>query len=310
MHLQFLTLAIAALSSAFVHADDNKQKANGAITPKTEGETPAGKPYVYKTSAGVERNMEIYFPPNNNPATAKVPGLILFHGGGWQGGSLQKLRYACEYFASRGIVCATAEYQMLGKKGLAQLPAGHSIKRVCVTDAKSAIRWFKQNSTSLGIDPTRIITGGGSAGAHISALATMNSGLSDPTDPADVDTHVAAYLWFNPAFTAQDKKDPEIDVLHHLKADLPPTFVIFGDKDEWRAGWDTAHAKWQSLGVKSIDLLIAPNQKHGFFNYEPWKTSCLIAADEFLTKNGFLTGEPTLPVPQPEHRLQVTPPAK
>lgn len=253
-----------------------------------------GKPFVYKTSAGVERKMEIFFPPNHDPAKSKVPGMILFHGGGWQSGNLGQFRFACNYFASRGLVCATAEYQMLGAKELPELEKGESMKRVCVTDAKSAIRWFKQNAEQLGIDPKRVITGGGSAGGHISALATMNPGLNDPADPKDIDTSVVAYIWFNPAFDPKDSEDPEIDILTHLKADLPPAIVFFGDQDEWKVGWDAAHEKWKSLGTKSIDLQIAEGATHAFFNNDSWRAVTLIAADEFLVKQGLLTGAATL----------------
>jgi acetyl esterase len=263
---------------------------------KDEGDGAAGKPYIYKTSGGKERQMEVYFPPNHDPAKAKVPGLILFHGGAWTGGTLDQFRYACAYFASRGLVCATVEYQMLAK-GAANRPQGHSKKRVCVTDAKSSIRWFKQHAGELGIDPDRIITGGGSAGGHISALATMNPGLNDPADVKDVNTKVVAYLWFNPAFAAGDVMDSEIDVLQHLQADLPPAIVFFGDQDHWKKGWDTAHAKWLSLGTATIDLRIAPGQGHSFFNKEPWRTVSLIEADKFLVHHGLLTGEPKLQAP-------------
>lgn len=258
---------------------------------------PPGRDFVYKTSAGRERHIELFFPPGHDAGTTKVPGMILFHGGGWQGGTLAQFRKACGYFASRGLVCATAEYQMLGKAELAQLPAGQSRKRVCITDAKSAIRWFRQHAAEFGVDPSRIIVGGGSAGGHISALATMNPGLNDPADPKDVDAPVAAYLWFNPAFSDDDHKDPEISILSQLKADLPPAFVVFGDKDEWKPGWDAAHARWKSLGTRSIELYIAKNQSHGFFNREPWRSVCLIAADEFLIRHGFLPGKPTLAAP-------------
>ena len=267
---------------------------------------PTGKPYIYKTSAGKERQMEIFFPEGHDPAKSKVPGMILFHGGGWSGGTLAQFRAACAYFASRGLVCATAEYQMLGK-GAAKLPAGETKKRVCVTDAKSAIRWFKQNAGELGIDPERIITGGGSAGGHISALATMNPGLNDPADSKDIDTKVVAYLWFNPAFAPDDNKDPEIDILTHMKADLPPAVVFFGDKDTWKKGWDSAHAKWKELGTNSIELHIAEGQPHGFFNMDPWRTITLIEADKFLAKHGLLTGEPTLKTPATGEKLVAAP---
>ena len=267
---------------------------------------PAGKPYVYKTSAGKERKMEIYFPPEHDPAKARVPGMILFHGGGWRSGSLGQFRTACHYFASRGLVCATAEYQMLGKAS-ARRPEGGSIKRVCVTDAKSAIRWFKQHAGELGIDPARVITGGGSAGGHISALATMNPGLNDPADPKDIDTKVVAYLWFNPAFQLDDHKDPEIDVFRHMTGALPPSIVFFGDQDDWKKGWDLAHAKWKELGVKNISLHIARGQEHGFFNKEPWRGVTLVEADRFLVKLGLLTGEPTLKMPASGEKLVPAP---
>jgi hypothetical protein len=155
----------------------------------------------YKQSAGLPRQMEIYFPPNHDPATAKVPGVILFHGGGWSGGNLESVPHRLHYLASRGLVAATANYRMLSKAEANQLPAGETRKRVCITDAKSAIRWFKQHAAELGIDPQRIVTGGGSAGGHIAVLATTNPGLDDPADPQDIDTSVVAYLLFNPAFS-------------------------------------------------------------------------------------------------------------
>jgi len=262
--------------------------------PKFDG--PTGKPFVYKTSASRERTMEVYFPPNHDPAKARVPGMILFHGGGWQGGDLSQFRAACAYFASRGLVCATAEYRMLGGEAKT-LPPTESKKRACITDAISAIRWFKQQSAAFGMDPNRIIAGGGSAGGHISALATMNPGLEDPADPKGVDTRVVAYVWFNPAFTDKDAADPAVDVLQHLKSEMPPTIAMFGDKDEWLPGWEATYAKSQQLGCKDIEHWVAEGQNHGFFNSEPWRSVTLIEVDRFLVRHRLLSGEPTLKLP-------------
>jgi len=264
---------------------------------------PAGERRIYKQSAGKPRELELYFPPNHDPAKAKVPGLILFHGGGWSGGNLGQFRDACAYFASRGLVCATAEYRMLSKAEVAALPAGESKKRACVTDAKSAIRWFKQHAGELGIDPDRVITGGGSAGGHISALATLNPGLNDPADPTDIDTSVVAYLWFNPAFAPEDIQDPGIDVLRFVKSDLPPAIAFFGTTDPWKKGWDTAYAKWRAAGATSIDLRLADGENHGFFNRDPWQTVTLIAADRFLAELGLLEGERTKAAPETGEEL-------
>ena len=268
-----------------------------AVPALAQSDAPAGERRVYKDSAGKPRELELYFPPKHDATTAKVPGLILFHGGGWSGVSLNQFRAACAYFASRGLVCETAEYRMLTKDEAKALPAGETRKRVCVTDAKSAIRWFKQHAGELGIDPARIITGGGSAGGHISALATLNPGLNDPADPTDFDTSVVAYLWFNPAFSPADEVDPAIDVLRFVNKDLPPAIVFFGTTDSWKAGWDAAYAKWREAGVTSIDLRLAEGEKHSFFNKDPWQTVTLVAADRFLGGLGLLKGEPTRAAP-------------
>ncbi len=270
---------------------------------KADDDAPPGKVYVYKHSAGKPRQMEIYFPEGHDPAKANVPGVILFHGGGWTGGGLTQFRAACHYFAGRGLVAATAEYQMLSKADAAKLPAGETKKRVCITDAKSAIRWFKQHAGELGIDPARIITGGGSAGGHVSALATLNPGLNDPEDPKDIDSSVVAYLWFNPAFTSADRDDPEVDVLRHLKADMAPAIAFFGTEDTWKQGWDAAHEKLKSLGNSTTELWLAEGQGHSFFNRDPWRALTLIAADRFLVRRGWLSGDPTLAPPAGGEKL-------
>ena len=268
-------------------------------------DSPKGKVYVYKEVDGMTREMEIFSPKDHDPSKKSVPGVIMFHGGGWGSGSRVMFSYQCNYFASRGLVAATVTYK-LAKKFVANKTKGtESRKRVCITDAKSAIRWYKQNADELGIDPKRIIAGGGSAGGHISLLATTNPGLNDPGDPKEYDATVAAYLLFNPALSAGDAKDPQVDFLRHLKADFPPAIVFFGSEDNWmKKGWVPASEKMKSLGIKSTDLRIAEGMGHAFFNRQPWADITLIAADKFLKEHGFIEGEPTLAMPKSEEQLK------
>lgn len=257
--------------------------------------TEPGKKFVYKLSEGETQELEVYFPPAGTPAGTCVPGLLFFHGGGWKGGDLSQFREACSYFASRGLVAATANYRMLSKGTIKDEPDGElRYKRVCVTDAKSAIRWMKQHAEELGIDPQRLIVGGGSAGGHLAVLATTNPGLNDPSDPKGIDTSVAAYLLFNPAFTAKDGVDPEVDVLKHLTASFSPAILFFGTEDTWKAGSDAALLKLKTLGNTTTEVWTAEGQKHSFFNLEPWKRSTLSAADRFLVERGLLSGNSTL----------------
>lgn len=266
-------------------------------------EVEPGKEYTYKQSGGEPQTLEIYFPANHDPAKRKVPGVILFHGGGWSGGNLSQFRDACKYFASRGLVAATANYRMLAKAEGAKLPAGESRKRVCVTDAKSAIRWMKQHADQLGIDPERIITGGGSAGGHIAVLATTTPGLDDPADPREFDTSVVAYVLFNPAFQAEDAADPAIDAMQHVTAGIAPAIVFFGTNDPWLEGWDTLCAKIKSLGNTTTEVWFAEGEAHSFFNRQPWQNLTIAAADRFLVALKLLSGECTLPAPTGGEKL-------
>jgi len=268
-------------------------------------DSPKGKVYVYKEVDGMTREMEIFFPKDHDPSKKSVPGVIMFHGGGWGSGSRVMFSYQCNYFASRGLVAATVTYKLAKKAGPNKTKGTESRKRVCITDAKSAIRWYKQNADELGIDPKRIIAGGGSAGGHISLLATTNPGLNDPGDPKEYDATVAAYLLFNPALSAGDAKDPQVDFLRHLKADFPPAIVFFGSEDNWmKKGWVPASEKMKSLGIKSTDLRIAEGMGHAFFNRQPWADITLIAADKFLKEHGFIEGEPTLAMPKSGEQLK------
>jgi acetyl esterase len=267
---------------------------------------PKGKTYVYKTVDGVARELEIYFPKVKSKES--VPGIILFHGGGWGGGTREMFSYQCNYFASRGLVAATVTYRLATKMEKQDRKDGKSFKRLGIPDAKSAIRWFKQHASELGVDPQRIIAGGGSAGGHISLLATTNPGLNDPQDPQGFDASVAAYVLFNPALSAGDAKDPEIDLMQHVKADFPPAIVFFGSKDNWmKKGWSPAQEKMKSLGIKSVDVRIADGMGHGFFNSQPWADLTLISADRFLKKHGLIKGDPTLDAPKTGEKLVVRP---
>ena len=265
---------------------------------------PPGKVYTYKEVDGAKRELEVYFPEGHNPSAASVPAIVFFHGGGWGGGSREAFSYQCHYFASRGLVAVTVTYTLTSKAEAAKLDKGLSRKRICVPDAKSAIRWVKQQAKELGVDRGRLIAAGGSAGGHISLIATSSPGLNDPNDPEGFDTSVAARVLFNPALSASDAADPEIDFIQHLKPGAPPAIVFFGSEDKsWLKGWWPTYQKWKALDGTSVELEIAEGEKHAFFNFQPWADLTLISADLFLNKLGFLEGEPTLSFPESGERL-------
>jgi acetyl esterase/lipase len=261
-----------------------------ADAPDDQAEEAAapGQSFAYKMSGDQPRRLEVYFPPDHNPAQAKVPAIIFFHGGGWQGGNLTQFRAACRHFAERGLVAVTAEYRMHPKGTPDFNESGESRKRVCITDAKSAIRWLKTKAAEFGIDPQKIIAGGGSAGGHLAVLATRQTGLDDPSDDTSIDTKAVAYVLFNPAFEQKDQTDREVDALQHIGGDMAPAIVFFGDQDSaWLPGWDAVHARLAEAGAR-VEYWQAPGHKHGFFNRTSRQRTLLQKADRFLSSLGLL----------------------
>ena len=58
---------------------------------------PKGKVYVYKEVDGMTREMEIFFPKDHDSSKKSVPGVIMFHGGGWGSGSRVMFSYCLLY---------------------------------------------------------------------------------------------------------------------------------------------------------------------------------------------------------------------
>ncbi len=265
--------------------------------PNPSNHIPPGKVFVYKTSHGQPQKIEVYFPKNFDPTKEKVPGVLLIHGGGWSGGDLSQFRYACEYFAKRGLVAATANYYMHNESERADLGPGGKRKRVCVTDGVSALRWFKQHAEELGIDPKRVVIGGGSAGGHIAMLATLNRGLDDSSDPKDIDTSVIGYLLFNPAFTADGgDHDDEVDIFKHLKPGIAPSLFMFGEQDPWKPAAEKLLPELRRTGARA-ELFVADGVGHSFWMQPKWYDCCLVECDRFLVSLGLLKGEPLVHKP-------------
>ena len=86
------------------------------------------------------------------------------------------MSYLCR-FAERGYVIAIVQYR---PSAVAPHPAQ-------VHDAKTAVRWLRQNSDQYGIDPDRITISGDSSGGHTALLVHATDGSpaldEDPAKP-------------------------------------------------------------------------------------------------------------------------------
>ena len=108
-----------------------------------------------------------------------------------EGGSTQQFLFQANYFASRGIVTARADYRVKSRDGVSP--------DLCVEDARSAVRWLRANADKLGIDTNKVIASGGSAGGHLAFCTSIKQGLDATSDDKSISCIPQVMVLYNPA---------------------------------------------------------------------------------------------------------------
>lgn len=274
--------------------------ATGCAGSKATGQAPAdSRAEVYKTVGQTKLNLYIFRDAKLEDGKPR-PAIVFFFGGGWSTGSPRQFEPQARYFASRGMVAISADYRIRTRD--------NSKVTDSVSDARSAIRWVRANAKRLGIDPSRIAAGGGSAGGHLAASTAFISEFDDPTEDKKVSAAPNALVLFNPALVLAPlagldignagsrlnasllgAEPTKVSPAHHVKAGGPPTIIFHGESDS-TVPFSTAKAfteKMKAAG-NQCQLISFPGQQHGFFNSEPSRSKTLKSADEFLTALGWL----------------------
>jgi acetyl esterase/lipase len=259
---------------------------------------PAVKEFTYKKAGTAELKLFVHY-PSGWKDTDKRPVIVFFFGGGWTNGTVKQFEPQAAYLASRGLVAVRADYRVKSRQDVTP--------DACVEDAKSAVRWLRQNAAKLCVDPEKVIASGGSAGGHIAA-STACPGLDAASEDARVSSRPNALVLFNPvlrfdgndSLMARINKDEKLGKLLsptlHVGKDWPPVILFFGKGDQLLAQGEEFVKKAKEAGHKT-ELYLADGVGHGFFNKSPWQERTLRRADEFLAGLGYLDGKPTIKEP-------------
>jgi acetyl esterase/lipase len=253
------------------------------------------KTFTYKKTKQGDLEVVVHYPPGWKE-TDKRPGIVFFFGGGWASGKIEQFEPQAKHLAGRGMVAARADYRVKSRHNVTP--------KECVEDAKSAVRWMRQNAAKLGVAPNRIVAAGGSAGGHIAACTALTPGLDAEGEDAKISSIPNALVLFNPVLRFSgipelmgriDKDEAlgkAISPTLHLKKDSPPTLILFGTADRLAAMGDEFMKKSKELGHRA-ELFTAEGQPHGFFNRSPWLEKTTQRMDEFLVAIGYLEGKAT-----------------
>jgi acetyl esterase/lipase len=132
---------------------------------------------TYATNRGFRPlKLDLYLPPDR----ARPRPLVLWvHGGGWaqgdqRGGGIATPAYqdwppVLATLAGRGYVVAAVTYRLSGE---AKFPAA-------IHDVKASVRWLRANAAAFGIDPSRVVVWGGSAGGQLAALLGTSCNVAE-----------------------------------------------------------------------------------------------------------------------------------
>lgn len=222
---------------------------------------------VYKEVDGYSLEMVIYKPKTN--AKVKLPAIVFYFGGGWVNGNPDHFQLQAEYFASRGIIAICPDYRTKTKHNTTPFES--------VKDAKSAMRYLKINSTKIGIDSSKIVASGGSAGGHLAACTALIDNINEESDNLAVSTEPFALVLFNPVVDTGKKgygqeklegREFEISPVHHIRSGVPPTLIMHG-KDDTTVPYENVVRFKQIMKQAGNECTLVgyKKQSHGFFNF-------------------------------------------
>jgi acetyl esterase/lipase/lysophospholipase L1-like esterase len=286
-------------------------------------EFPGSESVVYKQVGDVDLRMWVFNPANHDVRTDARPAVVFFFGGGWKAGTPAQFETHCRYLASRGVVAATADYRVATR---------HGVKAdACVEDAKSAVRWLRQNAAVLGIDPHRICAGGGSAGGQTACCTALIQGLDAEAEDVSISSVPNALALFNPAVmlapldgfglggitkvkladiaTRTGVPAADISPIHHVRPNMPPAIIFhgMGDTTVPYATVREFHKRMLAAGNR-CELKGFAEAEHGFFNaprgsdperrdrMHQWHQRTILQLDKFLQSLGWLNGNATVRV--------------
>jgi pectinesterase len=234
---------------------------------------------------------------------AVYPAILDIHGGGWSARQVKADKPMMERLAARGFVTALVAYRLSGE---AKYPAA-------LNDCKSAVRYLRANAAKFKIDPERIGVMGGSAGGHLSGLLAMTDGkpefegdgphrefssrvkacvvMAGTQDFATAykdKTSDGAVAFFGSKCSDNPELYKQASAITHVRAGVPPTIFIEGEKDTLKVGRAEMQEKLRALGIETAvhTLKDAP---HPFWMSQPWLDQTVEIAGAFFKRK---LGEP------------------
>lgn len=294
--LMALALLFAALVAAFVLSpwpgalliralfDHGAAQASARLVPHVPAGVVEHLGEAYDP-ASADGRFDLFLPP---PAARQgegpLPLVVWVHGGGAVSGSRKDIANYARVLAGQGLAVATLDYSI----------APEATYPTPVRQVNAALGHLAAQASRWGLDGTRLVLAGDSAGAHIAAqVANLTVvpayaqalGIAPALQPAQLRAlllfcgpyvmrssdaggigrwFLHTVLWAYSG-TRHYESDPAFaataNVIDHLTADFPPAFVSAGNADPLLPHSQALAARLQALGTPLQTLFFAPDHQ-------------------------------------------------
>lgn len=231
-------------------------------------------------SPGRRIKLLILHPTKNARPKEKTPGILWIHGGGYISGmpGMVYMTRAIHLVKKYGAVVVTPAYRLAPKH---RWPAA-------LEDCYAALRWLKDHTAELGINPSQIMVGGESAGGGLTAALCMYARdkgevniayqmplypmIDDRDTESSRDNHAPGWntFWNHIGWNAYLGKDRADNVSPYAAparqtdyTNLPPAYTFVGDIEPFYCETLTYIENLQKAGIEAhVDIY--PNCFHAF----------------------------------------------
>lgn len=213
---------------------------------------------------------ELCVPEGKGP----FPCLLYLHGGWWIMWSAAHVRRIARRIAERGFLVLNLDYRLAPED---PFPAA-------VEDCAFAVRWLRDNAAAHGGDPSRLLVGGDSVGANLSATTLLTADdvelrgalllygvfdlpgvIAEPlTNSGLAEISMLAYL--GTGFTKR-WRDPLVSPFYADLSAFPPCYVSCGDEDSLLSQ-SLAMARKLHLANVPLTVSVVQGADHGFVYLE------------------------------------------
>lgn len=246
---------------------------------------------IYKKSPQGDLAFHLFYPGGEKP-DKPAPAMLYFFGGGWVGGHPRQFYPQAEHFNKYGIVGVCAEYRIKGKHKTDPF--------ACVEDGVSALREIQVHGAKYGIDSSKIVVAGGSAGGHVAACSVLVKYSGAGAAKPDYLAMPVGLVLFNPVCDTSSlgfgngrlgDRWMEISPLHLVHDKVPPVLILHGTQDTTVPFSNAINFQkaMRKLG-RECKVAAYPGQKHAFFNSgRPSYEATILETEAFLEELGFLS---------------------